>query len=94
MLDINKNENGDVILSGRFDASQVDKAKAVFNDINDSCIIDFKDLDYIASAGLGVLLMTQKRLKDNGKGLKLINMNKHISDVFLYAGFNQLFEIE
>lgn len=94
MLDISRNENGDVILTGRFDASQVEKAKAVFNDIDDSCVIDFKNLDYIASAGLGVLLMTQKKLKDKGKGLKLINMNKHISDVFVYAGFNQLFEIE
>ena len=93
MFDVSQKENGLIILSGRFDASQVDKAKEVFNTINDNCTVDFKDLEYIASAGLGVLLMTQKRLKDIGRGLKLVNMNKHISDIFLYAGFNALFDL-
>ena len=94
MFDISINEQGNVILSGRFDAAQVDKAKEVFDQVNESCTVDFIDLEYVASAGLGVLLMTQKRLMSNGKGLKLINMNKHIGDVFKYAGFDQIFKIE
>ena len=94
MLDIQINEKGKVLLSGRFDASQVNKAKPVFNDIRESKIIDFEKLDYISSAGLGILLTTQKRLKDSGHQLILKNMNKHIREVFKYAGFDRVFQIE
>lgn len=94
MLDIRIGENGEILLSGRFDASQVDKAESVFNMITKSTAVNFKALEYISSAGLGVLLMTQKRLSESGNSLKLINMNKHIRDIFQYAGFDMIFEIE
>lgn len=94
MLDIKIGEKSEILLSGRFDASQVDKAKSVFNDIHASKTVDFSELDYISSAGLGVLLMTQKRLKNVGHQLILKNMNKHIREVFKYAGFDMIFQIE
>ena len=90
-ITLNKNE---VKLVGRLDASQAEKAKSVFEEVQSSCIVDFKDLQYISSAGLGVLLMSQKLLKDKGYSLKLVNMNDHIRDVFEWAGFNMIFEIE
>ena len=83
----------EVRLQGWFDASQVEIALPVFDKLDASTVVNFKDLEYISSAGLGVLLKTQKRLKGKGCGLRLINMNKHISDVFRYAGFDQIFEI-
>ena len=82
------------MLSGRFDASQEDKAKIVFDRVQKSCSVDFKDLDYISSVGLGILLSVQKRLNQAGHEIKLINMNDHIRDVFQYAGFNYIFKIE
>ena len=94
MLTIEINEEGNIVLSGRFDASQVEKAKQVFVNINSSSVVDFTNLEYISSAGLGVLLFTQKKLNESGDGLKLIHMNKHIQDVFRYAGFDMIFEIE
>ena len=93
MLNLVVKENDEILLSGRFDASQVEKAKVVFNKITKSTRVNFKDLEYISSAGLGVLLMTQKRLSETGGSLKLVNMNKHIKDVFQYAGFDSIFEI-
>ena len=83
--------NNKIMLTGRFDASQVDKAKKVFDSVANSCEVDFTDLEYISSAGLSVLLVTQKRLSESGKSLKLTNMNKHIRDVFRYAGFDTVF---
>jgi anti-sigma B factor antagonist len=94
MFDVTINEKGEVLLSGRFDASQAEKAKKVFDRIDESGIVDFKDLEYISSAGLAVLLATQKRLSESGKRLKLVNMNKYIGNVFRYAGFDTIFEIE
>jgi len=93
MLNIEINNDGAILLSGRFDASQVEKAKEVFKDISESCIVDCQGLEYISSAGLGILLMTQKRLMDTGNGIKIINLNKHIKDIFQYAGFDKIFEL-
>jgi len=94
MLDIEVQENGDILLTGRFDASQVEKAKGVLSKIEDAITVDFAGLDYISSAGLGELLQVQKRLMDKGQSLRLINLNKYINDVFTYAGFHSIFKIE
>lgn len=93
MFEAKITENGEILLSGRFDASQVERAKETFNKITKSTVVNLKDLEYISSAGLGVLLSTQKRLKESGNSLKLINMNKPIRDVFSMAGFDRIFEI-
>lgn len=86
---------GDQIrLGGVFDASQVRTAEPVFEEIQKSAVVDFEGLEYISSAGLSVLLMTQKRLADGGHELKLVNLSSHISDVFRYAGFDLIFRIE
>jgi anti-anti-sigma factor len=94
MFDIKLAGDDRILLSGRFDASQVDKANAVFGGIKTTCVVDFKDLDYISSAGLSVLLATQKRLSQTGQCLNLRNMNVHIRQVFDYAGFHVIFKIE
>jgi anti-sigma B factor antagonist len=89
-----KTDANTVYLIGRFDASQTDDAKKVFNQIEESTLVDFAELDYISSAGLGVLLMTQKRLMEGNQKLKLINMNNHVREIFKYARFDIIFEIE
>ena len=94
MLDVKINEKGEVQLSGRFDASQVEKAQSVFDGISKSSVVDFKDLEYISSAGLSVLLSTQKRLGDSGEALKLVRLSKYVGTVFRYAGFDTIFDIE
>ncbi|MFH1942431.1 MAG: STAS domain-containing protein [bacterium] len=94
MFEIKLEGNKEVRLRGRFDASQVEKATNALNQINESHTINFKELEYISSAGLGVLLATQKRLSEKGHKLKLIQMNNHIRDVFKWAGFDLVFEIE
>lgn len=86
-------KDGEIFLSGRFDASQVDDASAVFDEMTTTTTVNFKDLDYISSAGLGVLLKTQKRLREKGGGLVLTQMKKLVRDVFRIARFDLVFEI-
>lgn len=93
MLEITTAEDGTIRLRGRFDASQVDHATAVFNGVCDSCTVDCTELSYISSAGLGLLFATQRRLVDSGTGLRLVNLNPHIREVFKIAGFDRVFEI-
>jgi anti-sigma B factor antagonist len=94
MFVIERSDNGFIRLSGRLDASQADKARGFLDTMRESCTLDFSELDYISSAGLGVLLGAQKRLNESGHKLRLIKLNKHIKDIFLYAGFDHIFEIE
>ena len=93
MFDIQEGPNRDLILTGRFDAAQVEKAKSVFLSLSEGRTVDFAHLDYISSAGLGILLAAQKRLSERGQSLRLINVNSHIKDVFHFSGFDQIFDI-
>jgi anti-anti-sigma factor len=95
MLDIGYNENGDVALNGRLDASQAQNAAQFLDAVEGPCVLNLEKLEYISSAGLGVLLATQQRLVDaSGAGLRLVKLNKHVSDVFRIAGFDKVFEID
>jgi len=82
-----------VVLKGRLDAAQCEKALQFFDAVADPHVVDFGGLEYISSAGLGVLLKTQKRVMPTGRGLRLVNVNRHINDIFRYAGFDKIFEI-
>jgi anti-sigma B factor antagonist len=89
-----KVDGSSIVLVGRFDASQTDRAKQVFGTLDGSAVVDFSQLDYISSAGLGVLLFTQKRLVAAGESLKLTHLNDHIREIFRIAGFDRIFEVE
>lgn len=94
MFNIEFGENGEILCSGRLDAAQTAKAEAFLDAVDGAGVLDFGQLEYISSAGLGILLKTQKRLVESGAGLKIINVNNHIHDVFRYSGFHSIFEIE
>jgi anti-sigma B factor antagonist len=94
MLSIEKGQDGKVLIAGRLDAAEAASAQAFLDRVDGTVTLDCGDLDYISSAGLGVLLKTQKRLlAANGK-LRLVGLKPHLLDVFTYSGFDQLFEIE
>ena len=94
MFSIEFGDSGEILCSGRLDAAQCARAEEFLGAIVSSSTLDFSRLEYISSAGLGILLKTQKRLVENGAGLKIINVNNHIHDVFRYSGFHSIFEIE
>ena len=94
MFDIRRDEQGIVRLSGRFDASQAQKARTVLDDVEAAMTIDFSELKYISSAGIGELLHVQKRLMASGQTLHLANMTDHIKDIFTYAGLHTIFKID
>ena len=93
MFEIDLNDDGIVVVSGRLDAAQAPAAQEFLDGLGDACVIDMAGLEYISSAGLGVLLRTHKRLMASGKGLELVNVHKHINDIFCYSGFDKLFAI-
>ena len=71
-MTINKVKDGSnlsVSLSGRLDTSTAPELEAVFADELSgvsALTIDFKELEYISSGGLRVLLATQKTMNQQG----------------------------
>ena len=60
----------------------------------DSLIIDFTNLEYISSAGLRVLIATQKKLKPENIPMTIINVNDTINEIFRMSGFDKILNIE
>ena len=50
-------------------------------------VLDFAALDYISSAGLRMVLVVAKRLKQEGGLLLLCGMQPHVREVFDISGF-------
>ena len=93
MFEIEITDKGNIAVEGRFDAAQAVKAQTFLDQVEGLCVLDLAKLEYVSSAGLGVLLKTHKRLMGFGSGIKLVNVNHHIHDIFRYSGFDKLFEI-
>jgi anti-sigma B factor antagonist len=95
MLAIEFGSNGQVVMmAGRLDAAQCAAAQGFLDKVQGPVTLDCSRLEYISSAGLGVLLKTQKRLMASSGGLRLAGVNRHLRDIFQYSGFDQIFEIE
>ena len=94
MFHVSMEKDGRVVLSGVCDSSSAEEFRTVMDAVSASCTVDFKGLEYISSAGLGILLATQKRLAPQGGRLRLVNLGEAIRDIFLLARFDAIFEME
>lgn len=94
MLAIDLGADGRVQMAGRLDASQAPAAQAFMDKLGGEVVLDCSALDYLSSAGLGVLLKTQKRLMSAGGRMRLVGVRPHVRDIFTYSGFDQIFDIE
>ena len=84
-------------LNGRLDSntSQGFEQK-IFQTITDGSkqvVVDFKDLDYISSAGLRVILKATKAIKREEGQIMLCSMQDYVKEVFEIAGFDSFLPI-
>lgn len=56
--------------------------------------IDCKELRYIDSTGLGIFVGALKKVKENGKEIKISNLKENIRRLFQITGLEKLFTIE
>jgi anti-sigma B factor antagonist len=56
-------------------------------------VIDFSDMVFIGSSGIGKLLLAYKRLDDLGGKLYVTGLNKDIKDLFFTFRLNEFFHI-
>ena len=94
MFDIRVENGGMVKLIGRLDASQAARAREALKGIDCPVILDLSGLDYISSAGIGVIIEVYKRLHGKRLSLRLVKLKPGVRAVFGFAGLESLLAIE
>ena len=98
-MNISKKLNGSELLfelEGSIDSTSAPELDKVINEsIKDieSLILDFKNVDYISSAGLRVLLVAYKAMAKQGK-MVVRHPNSNVMDIFSMTGFDNILTIE
>ncbi len=94
MFKVEHNRNTQTIfLIGNFDSSKAEEVKAVFNDLEKSVTVDMSDLEFICSAGIGIMVMAYRSLKEKGEEIRLVNLSEHIKKVFEISLLDKIFNI-
>jgi anti-sigma B factor antagonist len=81
---------------GRIDtlsAPELEKKLCEILDGVSELVLDMAKVDYVSSAGLRVILKTQKLMLSRGK-MKLVNVNESVMEVFEITGFSDILTIE
>ncbi len=95
-IDLKKEENKLIIsLDGKLDTNtspELDKTITELEGIEE-LYIDLKNVDYISSAGLRVLLSMQKIMNNQGK-MVIKNVCENVMDIFEVTGFSEILNIQ
>ena len=84
-------------ISGRVDtntAPQLQQAILVAFQKEKNLILDFKDVEYISSAGLRALLIGEKTAKSKGGKMVITGANDVVKNVFKVTGFINILTLE
>ena len=98
-MDINKTLEGKTLIIALTDKLDTTSAPALDEELNGSLdgvetlIFDFSKLNYLSSAGLRVLLNTQKLMMKKGKMI-IRHPNDVVMSVFEMTGFSTILTIE
>lgn len=83
-------------LDGRLDTTTAPELENTINGEGESLknlVLDFGGVNYISSAGLRVLLSTQKKMNVQGS-MELVNVSADVMDIFEMTGFADILVIK
>lgn len=85
-------------INGELDVAAADKVKEHLNGlVEEQAVdmkIDFSNLEYIDSTGLGALIGVLKRLKIKEKDIYILNARKNVKKIFSITGLDKIFKVE
>ncbi len=97
-ISLRQNPPAEVVdLVGFLDAHTAPQLEDTFRGLIDenryNIIVNFRDLTYISSAGLGVFMAFIEDVRGNNGDIKLVGMSPKVYNVFDLLGFPTLYEI-
>ena len=95
ITEVRNNEMLTLTVEGRLDTTTAPILEKTINELSDGVtelILDMNQLVYVSSAGLRVLLSTQKKMSKIGS-MKLTGICDEVMDVFEMTGFADILEI-
>lgn len=99
-MDLNKHIIDDVVvvsISGQLDGTNANDALAFFeaqySENSTKVLADFKEVSFVSSAGLRVLLSVVKELRRMGGDLRLVALQPDVQKVLAATGFTRIFKI-
>ena len=97
-MNVTKEKNNTTLklsIEGRIDTTTApvleEEIKQSVSDVSE-LVMDFEKVEYISSAGLRVLLSTQKVMNKQG-AMNLINVSEEVKEVFDITGFSDILTI-
>jgi anti-anti-sigma factor len=100
-MQINQSNEGAIVIIapvGRIDTTTSpaleDAVRSTLDDGARALVVDLAGSDYISSAGLRVLLVLAKRMRERSGSVVLCGLNQPVRQVFQLAGFLPLFTID
>ncbi len=86
-----------IYLNGYLDAHTAPQLENNFSELIDkdkyNIVVNFEDLNYISSAGLGVFMAYIEKIRENEGDIKLSAMSDKVFNIFDLLGFPLLYEI-
>jgi len=86
-----------ISLNGRLNVTTTGDLEAVFNKLLEEkqtkVLVECRDLEYISSAGLRVLLTAAKQFKKISGEIVLAGLSQNVKQVFEISGFTTIFPI-
>lgn len=86
-----------ITISGNLDAETAPQfSEKLENEMNKGVVkiaCNLKDIDFISSAGVGVLISGNQKLKKSGGEIKLVGLSDKNKKIFKLMGFTHVFSI-
>ena len=85
-----------IALTGTLTVASTSRLEAAFADLPEDATditLDLTELEYVASAGLRVIVSQAKKVSQNGGSLRITNPNDEVMEVFDVTGLVDILDI-
>ncbi len=93
----NNGDNATVFITGNIDIPGAEDLKKTLGELTEnalnSVVIDFTDVTFIGSSGIGKLLLFYKNFTAKGGSLSIVNLSDEIIALFKAIKLDKLFNI-
>lgn len=97
---INTERDGSALIiraGGRIDGSNaadfLSSVEGVIDQGDTGVILDFSELSYISSAGLRIILLIAKDLRQRDVKFAVCSLSRSVADIFTISGFDQIIDV-